>query len=147
MRLRGVGEKLQEREKKGGRNRHQNEHRTDLPSENEINTDQKKGKVEVMEHEINTERGEPKTKRLKMDLPASEDTESERVAEDEEEIDVQLYCGPDGSSSPGQQPQPDDSLSVFPEHIKVNCKSELIVDLSSPNTFVFSLTTHSFALP
>ncbi|KAL7884985.1 hypothetical protein AOLI_G00077550 [Acnodon oligacanthus] len=118
VQLKGLCEKFKDPEAKGGWELYLNEHRTEVPSDNETDSALKKRKNEVMDLDMDTDMGEPKTKRMKMDLPASDGTESEKVAEDEEEIDMQLYCGPDRSSSSGQQPQPDDLLSILPEHIK-----------------------------
>ncbi|KAI4884065.1 hypothetical protein NFI96_030658 [Prochilodus magdalenae] len=118
MRLKGLCEKFKDSQTKGGWELYLNEHRTEVLADSETEIDHKKRKSEVIDLDMDTDLDEPKTKRMKLDLPASEDGERGKVAEDEEEIDMHLFCGPEGRSPPGEESQHEGSLSVLPERIK-----------------------------
>ncbi|XP_066500576.1 Fanconi anemia group E protein [Hoplias malabaricus] len=117
VRLKGLCEKFKDPQAGGGWEVYLNEPRTEVLEDNEKGSDRKKRKGDDVN--IDTDVDEPKTKRMKLDLTPREDSESENMVVDEEDLGIQLYNGPSGFSPAGQHPLPEGSQCLLPEHVKV----------------------------
>lgn len=113
LRLQGLCERFRDPQAKGGWELCLKGSGTEPSEDAESNPVPRKRKGEALDLHVDSD-VEPETKRMKMDLSAGEDPESEKVpAADEEDREVKTV--PQEGSPSGQQPS-----SVLPEHVKVN---------------------------